>query len=119
MQCFKKSEILKNGTILLPDYELELYLCDVSKPTKSDLITYGDFIKEVLVNIADWDNFIQKLLEDDYEKSNLEENNFKFSLSWVEISENKIILGYWGTEVNSQFNAIFTKSDDKWIMQKR
>ena len=108
---------MKNGALLIPEYMVEINLADVAEPEKADFDHRGPLIEEVLVKIPDWDNAVQASCEADCRKFDMHERNFKFSLSYIDVSENEAALCYWGDEVNSEFFRIFVKDGTEWIMQ--
>lgn len=110
---------VKNSVIMMsPDYDFEIGIADTHELEQSDLKNHSDIIIEVLKHIPDFDNIVQKSCEDDYKNSNLHIRNFLFSLAYIDISDIKIALTYWGDEVNSDFEKIFIKKDEKWILLK-
>lgn len=118
IECYQKATI-ENDTIPIPEFNIEVYLTNIAELQKSDIKDYDDIIKEALSNVPIFDNIIQHSLENDYKKSNLHIRNFHFSLSYIDISKDKIKLCYWGDEVNSEFVKTFVKIENKWIEQSK
>ncbi len=46
------------------------------------------------------------------------ESRFPFDLELVFIDVSHVILEYWGTEVNTQFDVVFEYSKDKFTLKK-
>ncbi len=77
-------------------------------------------IEDVLSNITEIDNMVQKFCADCYNHSqvngsNWHIRNFKVFLAWMEVlEENKVHLQYWGEIVNLELETIFIKEEGKW-----
>ncbi len=73
------------------------------------------FLKEF--NLVD--NIAQNDSKQEYEKHiQLGIKNFQFEPSWVEVTTNKVTVGYVGIYVNTDFNLTFSKLDNNWILEK-
>lgn len=76
-----------------------------------------DMLTELLENFNILDNLAQKNAEQDYQKhEQLGVENFQFEPSWVEITSEKVVVGYVGIYVNTDFNLTFLKIADKWVL---
>ena len=65
------------------------------------------------------DNLAQNDSKQEYEKhTQLGVQSFQFEPSWVEIALDKVIVGYVGIYVNTDFSLTFSKIDDTWILVK-
>lgn len=117
MEAFQKATI-RHGTILIPEYDLEINLTDVPEAQQSDLKDHEELIKEALSNVPMFDNIVQQECENAYKKSSLHDCFFRFSLAYLTVSKDTIELCYWGDEVNSDFDRTFIKSGNEWIQLK-
>lgn len=76
-----------------------------------------DMLTELLENFNILDNLAQKNAEQDYQKhEQLGVENFQFEPSWVEITSEKVVVGYVGISVNTDFNLTFLKIADEWAL---
>ena len=50
-------------------------------------------------------------------KNRLDIVNYQFAPSWIKVSDNEVVIGYWGIKVNSDFDKMFVKIDGKWRMK--
>lgn len=65
------------------------------------------------------DNLAQNDSKQEYEKhTQLGVKSFQFEPSWVEISLDKVIVGYVGIYINTDFNLTFSKINDVWTLVK-
>ena len=44
--------------------------------------------------------------------------SFQFEPSWVEIAPEKIVVGYVGIYVNTDFDMTFVKINEEWTLRK-
>ncbi len=73
------------------------------------------FLKEF--NLVD--NIAQNNSKQEYEKHiQLGIKSFQFEPSWVEVTNNRVTVGYVGIYVNTDFCLSFSKSDKDWILEK-
>jgi hypothetical protein len=115
LQSYNKASIIK-GVIFIPDYDLEISLYDDDSDISSEIWEKYDFlIREILANLSEFDNSTQKDCEKKYKNSNLDLRNFLFSLQCLYIAPDKVVLDYWGDEVNSSFHVEWHKTTDGWV----
>jgi len=74
-----------------------------------------EFLLEVIRNFSHFDNLMQSRCQKIYEKECRDVIYYQFEPAWIEISENKVEICYWGTYVNTEFLAVFKKEDDNWV----
>lgn len=70
-------------------------------------------IAVIAQNLCELDNTVQK-----FNRLHSGESQFPFDLKIVFIDGSYVILEYWGTEVNTQFDVVFEYSKDKWTLKK-
>ena len=76
-----------------------------------------DMLTEFLENFNILDNLAQKNAQQEYEKhEQLGVKSFQFEPSWVEITSEKVVVGYVGIYVNTDFNLTFKKIADEWVL---
>ena len=98
-------------------------LDDVILDEETDIEIYGanKVSKDVLISILQEFNLLDNLVQDEckneYEQSNLNIICYQFAPGWIKVSDNEITIGYWGIEVNSNFDKTFIKQDGSWIMK--
>ena len=98
-------------------------LDDVILDEETDIEIYGanKVSKDVLISILQEFNILDNLVQDEckneYEQSNLNIICYQFATGWIKVSDNEITIGYWGIEVNSNFDKTFIKQDGSWIMK--
>lgn len=93
--------------------------------TETGIEFYGaDTIsKEILIytleNFNVFDNLAQNDNKQEYEKhTQLDVRSFQFEPSWVEITPEKVVVGYVGIYINTDFDFTFVKINDKWTLMK-
>ena len=91
------------------DYDIVVDL----KGHKEEFESLKPFIAFVARNICELDNTAQK-----FDKLHSGESRFPFDLELVFIDVSHVILEYWGTEVNTQFDVVFVYSKDKFTLKK-
>lgn len=91
------------------DYDIVVDL----KGHKEEFESLKPFIAFVARNICELDNTAQK-----FDKLHSGESRFPFDLELVFIDVSHVILEYWGTEVNTQFDVVFEYSKDKFTLKK-
>ncbi|MDE6712690.1 MAG: hypothetical protein K2K20_03045 [Lachnospiraceae bacterium] len=78
-----------------------------------------DMLTELLENFNILDNLAQKDAQQEYkEHEQLGVENFQFEPSWVEITDEKVVICYVGIYVNTDFNLTFFKNSDEWVLGK-
>lgn len=78
-----------------------------------------DMLTEFLENFNILDNLVQKNAQQEYkEHEQLGVKSFQFEPSWVEITGEKVVIGYVGIYVNTDFNLTFFKNSDGWVLGK-
>lgn len=65
------------------------------------------------------DNLAQNDSKQEYEKNaQFGIKSFQFEPSWVEVTADKVTVGYVGIYVNTDFDLTFSKSGNEWILEK-
>lgn len=83
------------------------------KGHKEEFESLKPLIAFVARNICELDNTAQK-----FDRLHSGESRFPFDLELVFIDVSHVILEYWGTEVNTQFDVVFEYSKDKFTLKK-
>ena len=91
------------------DYDIVVDL----KEHKEEFESLKPFIALIARNICELDNTAQK-----FDRLHSGESRFLFDLELVFIDVSHVILEYWGTEVNTQFDVVFEYSKDKFTLKK-
>lgn len=91
------------------DYDIVVDL----KEHKEELESLKPFIAFIARNICELDNTAQK-----FNRLHSGESRFPFDLELIFIDVSHVILEYWGTEVNTQFDVVFEYSKDKFTLKK-
>lgn len=91
------------------DYDIVVDL----KGHKEEFESLKPFIAFVARNICELDNTAQK-----FDKLHSGESRFPFDLELVFIDVSHVILEYWGTEVNTQFDVVFEYRKGKFTLKK-
>lgn len=89
-------------------------LIEITNPYLSIEIEGGNQVNkesllEVIRNFPYFDNIMQSHCQKIYEKECRDVIYYQFEPAWIEISENKVKICYWGTYVNTEFLAVFKK----------
>ena len=105
-----KIKVMEAVPNIIIDEETDIEIYEGNKVSKNTLI---GILKEI--NILD--NLIQDECKDEYEKSQFNVNNYQFAPAWIEVSDNEVVIGYWGVKVNSNFDKVFIKVDGKWVIK--
>lgn len=96
-------------------FEIEVeepYLCiEINEGNLVD----RDWLLEVISSFTDFDNMVQELCRKDAAKSP-DKKPYFFEPAHMTISQYEVRIGYWATNVNSEFLAIFRKDDGDWRM---
>ncbi len=107
VECIRAREELPR---VITDTETGIEFYNADKISK-------DMLTELLENFNILDNLAQKNAEQDYQKhEQLGVKNFQFEPSWVEITSKKVVVGYVGLYVNTDFNLTFSKIADEWVL---
>lgn len=109
-QLIDKIKAMKEVPNIIIDEETDIEIYEGNKVSKNTLI---GILKEI--NILD--NLVQDECKDEYEKSQFNVNNYQFAPAWIEVSDNEVVIGYWGVKVNSNFDKVFIKVDGKWVIK--
>lgn len=65
------------------------------------------------------DNIAQNDSKQKYEKNiQVGIKSFQFEPSWVNVTTDKVTVGYVGIYVNTDFNLTFLKLDNEWILEE-
>ena len=65
------------------------------------------------------DNIAQNDSKQQYEKNTQAGiKSFQFEPSWVNVTPDKVTVGYVGIYVNTDFDLTFLKSDNGWVLEK-
>lgn len=80
---------------------------------KEEFESLKPFIAFIARNICELDNTVQK-----FDRLHSGESRFPFDLELIFIDASHVILEYWGTEVNTQFDVVFEYSKDKFTLKK-
>ena len=91
------------------DYDIVVDL----REHKEEFESLKPFIALIARNICELDNTAQK-----FDRLHSGESRFLFDLELVFIDVSHVILEYWGTEVNTQFDVVFEYSKDKFTLKK-
>ena len=91
------------------DYDIVVDL----KEHKEEFESLKPFIAFIARNICELDNTAQK-----FNRLDSGESRFPFDLELIFIDVSHVILEYWGTEVNTQFDVVFEYSKDKFTLKK-
>ena len=91
------------------DYDIVVDL----REHKEEFESLKPFIALIARNICELDNTAQK-----FDRLHSGESRFLFDLELVFIDVSHVILEYWGTEANTQFDVVFEYSKDKFTLKK-
>lgn len=105
-----KIKVMEAVPNIIIDEETDIEIYEGNKISKNTLI---GILREI--NILD--NLVQDECKDEYEKSQFNVNNYQFAPAWIEVSDNEVVIGYWGVKVNSTFDKVFIKVDGKWVIK--
>ena len=76
-----------------------------------------DMLIDILQNFSVLDNLVQDECKKEYEESHFEVKNYQFAPAWIKVTDKEVVIGYWGIEVNTDFDKSFVKVDGKWRMK--
>ena len=80
---------------------------------KEEFESLKPFIAFIARNICELDNTVQK-----FDRLHSGESRFPFDLELIFIDASHVILEYWGTEVNTQFDVVFEYRKGKFTLKK-
>lgn len=110
---------------LIEHIEKESLIPNIIVDTETGIEFYGaDTVsKEILINILENFNVLDNLAQNDskqeYEKhSHIGVRSFQFEPSWLKVSPEKVVVGYIGIYVNTDFNLTFVKINDEWTLME-
>ena len=90
----------------------------IDKETGIEIYEGNKVPKDILIGILQefsaMDNLVQDECKNEYEEKDFSIDNYLFAPAWIRISDNEVVVGYWGIEVNSSFDKVFVKKDGKW-----
>lgn len=96
---------------VLIDTETGIEFYDVNSVSK-------DYLVCLLEDFNSIDNLAQNDSKREYEnQSRYDVKNYQFEPSWVEISQDKVTVGYVGIYVNADFSFVFIKNDSAWFLE--
>jgi len=105
-----KIKVMEAVPNIIIDEETDIEIYEGNKISKNTLI---GILREI--NILD--NLVQDECKDEYEKSQFNVNNYQFAPAWIEVSDNQVVIGYWGVKVNSNFDKVFINVDGRWVIK--
>ena len=98
------------------DSEMEIHFADrTEKSQRRSKEYYHAVIAEALTHLPDFDNQIQRELQDSYVSSKAKVAHFLYSPYWMRVIEGDVLVAYGGCEVNNEFHAFFIKKDGEWV----
>lgn len=110
---------------LIKHIEKESLIPDIIVDTGTGIEFYGaDTVsKEILISILKNFNILDNLAQNDskqqYEKhTHLGVKNFQFEPSWVEVTPEKVVVGYVGIYINTDFNLSFVEINGAYTLIK-
>lgn len=108
----KKLKIVNGSEVYISseeDYDIVVDL----KEHKEEFESLKPFIAFIARNICELDNTAQK-----FNRLHSGESRFPFDLELIFIDVSHVILEYWGTEVNTQFDVVFEYRKGKFTLKK-
>jgi hypothetical protein len=99
-----------------PTYEFEILF-----PT-SDVIGTGRYLelaREVLENLAEFDNAVQSWCAAECARSGLHPRNFEGIPAYCRLQPDSVVFRYWGTGVNTEWDERFVRVDGRWFIGVR
>lgn len=77
-----------------------------------------DSLADFFQNFNLLDNLAQDNARREYEKhKQLGVESFQFEPSWAEIDRDKVIVGYVGIYINTDFRLVFSKTGGQWVLK--
>ena len=93
----------------------------IDKETGIEIYEGNKVPKDILIGILQefsaMDNLVQDECKNEYEEKDFSIDNYLFAPAWIRVSDNEVVVGYWGIKVNSSFDKVFVKKDGKWKMK--
>ena len=90
----------------------------IDKETGIEIYEGNKVPKDILIGILQefsaMDNLVQDECKNEYEEKDFNIDNYLFAPAWIRISDNEVVVGYWGIKINSSFDKVFVKKDGKW-----
>ena len=118
---FKRNRYVKED--MLVEFEKietinKIFYLDISQNDNLEIHVHEeinrDFIKEVISEIPTFDNYVQDFCESNSKMSKFAPGNYRVSLAWISIEQNKVVMGYWGEFVNIELRSMFVKNNSVW-----
>lgn len=106
----EKIEGMEAVADVITDEETDMEIYEGDKVSRDTLIS-------ILNNFNILDNLVQDECKKEYEESDLDVMNYQFAPAWIKVSEDKVVIGYWGIKVNSSFDKVFIKVAGEWRME--
>lgn len=76
-------------------------------------------LAEFISQIRTLDNLVQTSCESEHHSSGIGASNFKLHIGWIKVADQVITVRYWGTVVNTEWEAVFARSKDgSWANQQ-
>ena len=108
----EKLQIVNSSEVYISSEENYDIVVDL-KGHKEEFESLKPFIAFVARNICELDNTAQK-----FNRLHSGESRFPFDLELIFIDVSHVILEYWGTEVNTQFDVVFEYRKGKFTLKK-
>lgn len=100
------------STVEVDGQEIEL---EFPSPTGDAPSQRNCCISVVLLQIDKLDNLVQESCEREWKSSRFGPENFELYLAYLTLKEDQLVLGYYGTKVNTQWDAKFKWSGSEWV----
>ena len=98
------------------DSEMEIHFADEEeKSERRSEEYYRAVIAEALTQLPNFDNQIQRELQNSYVKSKDKVAHFLYDPYWMQVAEGDVLVAYGGCEINDEFHAFFIKKDGEWL----
>jgi len=91
--------------------DFEIYMPVISgQPDKQSL----EIASEVMQHITEFDNLVQQSNASECKRTGLDPRNYELYLAYITIAKPEVKLTYYGTCVNTEWDAIFDKNSGQW-----
>ncbi|HEU5116316.1 MAG TPA: hypothetical protein VFT74_06510 [Isosphaeraceae bacterium] len=103
------------ATITLPlsdEHEIEVYFPVLQGVISDPLLERA---KSVLKSLASMDNQVQQACAEECARTGIASENFESYLSYISLGGAVVVLGYFGSAVNTNWDEQFTMRDGKWV----